>query len=378
MASISSRAAMASAAALLLASSPAQTQRAGTLIEADPVVDAPGGMQAWRIRYWTSDDAGRLLQVTGMVVAPREPIPTQPRRVLAWAHGTSGVATKCAPSQTPLFWTHAPWLDAVKRGYVVAAPDYPGLGSAGVHPYLVGAPTARSTLDAVRAAANIPGAAAGKRFAVWGESQGGHAALWTGQLAHGYAPDLHLVGVAAAAPPTALIDNLRQGSDPSVRAFLTAFTAYSWSKYYGAPLSTLGGRTTRDIISRLAENNCVNPGAKPKLGTIIGISVLRRNLRTVDLGHIKPWSDYAHANSVNAAAIRVPMLIAQNPKDVIVASAVTRQFARCACQSGKRVRWIDIHGKGHETSASDSANVALRWIDDRFAGKAAPSNCGHI
>jgi acetyl esterase/lipase len=363
------------AVSLCSLSTPAFPQRAGQLISADPVVDTPAGMQAWRVRYWTTSDAGQPQEVTGMVVAPREAIPAQPRRVLAWTHGTSGVSSQCAPSASPDFWKQA-GLDAVKRGYVVAAPDYAGLGSAGAHPYLIGQPTARSTLDAVRAANQIPGAAAGRRFAVWGESQGGHAALWTGQLAKGYAPELELVGVAAAAPPTDLISNLRQGSDPSVRAFLTAFTAYSWSKYYGAPLSTLGGRQTQNIITRLSENNCVSLESKPKLGTIIGIGVLRHNLRNVDLGSIKPWAGYARTNSVNAALIPVPMLIAQNPKDVIVAPAVTRQFARHACTLRKRIRWIDINGKGHQTSAHDSTAITLDWVDNRLAGVAARNDCG--
>ena len=355
----------------------AEAQRAGRLIAAVPVTNPPGGMQAWRIRYWTTN-AGYPQQVTGMVVAPREPIPPQPRRVIAWAHGTSGVATKCAPSQMPAFWTHTAALAAVAKGYVVAAPDYPGLGSERAHPYLVGPPTARSTLDAVRAARQIAGAAAGKRFAAWGESQGGHGALWTGQLSRSYAPELELFGVAAAAPPTDLVANLRLGSDPSIRAFLTAFTAHSWSRYFGAPLATLGGKQTQGIITRLAQNNCITPGARPRLGTIIGVGVLRHNLRGVDLGRIKPWAGYAKANSVNASQIRVPMLVAQNPKDVIVAPAVTRQFARTACKLGKRIRWVDIEGSGHETSAADSTAVTLDWIDSRFTGATARSDCGKI
>ena len=63
------------------------------------------------------------------------------------------------------------------RGYVVAATDYPGLGTPEVHPYLVGTSEARAVLDSVRAARAIPEAAAGARFAVWGRSQGGQAAL---------------------------------------------------------------------------------------------------------------------------------------------------------------------------------------------------------
>ena len=48
-------------AASLLAAS-ATAQRAGTLISADPVVDTPGGMQAWRIQYWTQTDRNRAIR----------------------------------------------------------------------------------------------------------------------------------------------------------------------------------------------------------------------------------------------------------------------------------------------------------------------------
>jgi hypothetical protein len=42
------------------------------------------------------------------------------------------------------------------------------------------------------------------------------------------------------------------------------------------------------------------------------------------------------------------------------------------------MRWIDINGSGHTTSAKDSARETLAWIAERFAGKPAPSSCGHI
>ena len=70
------------------------------------------------------------------------------------------------------------------------------------------------------------------------------------------------------------------------------------------------------------------------------------------------------------------MLISQNPKDTIVAPAVTRRFARDACAARKQVRWIDIKGKGHGSSASDTATATLDWVADRFAGKRAPNDCG--
>ena len=151
------------AALISTAAWPASAQQAGMLISADPVVQTPGGMQAWRVAYWTADGNGRARRATGMVVAPREAVPARPRNVLAWTHGTWGVASRCAPSLSPNFWNVTPALDAVRDGYVVVAPDYPGLGSDGVHPFLVGIDTGRSVLDAVRAARHIPGAASASR-----------------------------------------------------------------------------------------------------------------------------------------------------------------------------------------------------------------------
>ena len=361
----------------VLASS-AAAQRAGQLIAATPVVEPPAGAQAWRVLYWTTNGRGVAKQVSGMVVAPREVIPASPRPVIAWTHGTWGVARRCAPSLSANFWNATAALEAVPQGYVVVAPDYAGLGSAGAHPFLVGDDTARATLDGVRAARQIPGAAAGKRYAVWGESQGGHAALWTAQRSRGYAPELTLVGAAAAAPPTNLIENLRQTANPALRSFFTAYIGHSWAEHYGAPLASLGDRTTQGIITRLAKNNCVELNMKPKLGMILGIGALNARLKKVDLGRIEPWAALARGNSPQRAGFTVPLLIAQNPKDDLVAPAVTRSYARALCRNRARVRWIDIVGEGHATSAKDSAAATLTWIADRFANRPAPSDCGTI
>lgn len=362
---------------IALGATMASAQRAGDLVSADPVLDTPGGMQAWKIIHWTSDGHGRPSRVTGMVVAPREAMPAQPRNVLAWTHGTLGVAKRCAPSLSPAFWTHSPGLAAVQRGYVVVALDYPGLGSDGGHPYLVGLDAGRSVLDAVRAQ-SIAGAASGKRFAVWGESQGGHAALWTGQLARSYAPDLQLVGVAAAAPVTDLVQNLRQVPNKTVGALMTSFIGYSWAQHYRAPLATLGGPQTQAIMTGLAQNNCVEPEAKPKLLTMAGILTVQNRLKGKDIGAIQPWDRMARINSPSTAQFGVPMLIAQNPNDDLVEPDVTRAYARVQCRSGARLKYVKVAGSGHATTAKDPAQATLAWIADRFAGQPAPSDCDRI
>lgn len=366
------------ASSVLLASS-AAAQQPGALVASEPVAEAPAGMQAWRVRYWTTSQDGARQEVTGMVVAPREATPPRPRRVIAWTHGTSGVVEKCAPSTNPDFFTVTPGLEAaVREGYVVVAPDYPGLGSPMPHPYLVGGDTARSVLDAVRAARAIPGAAAGGQFAVWGESQGGHAALWTAVRARSYAPDLTLVGTAAAAPPTELAGNMREASEPNVRALLMGFTMYSWSQRFGYSMDGVLGKMNQDVTRKLAQNNCLSLDASPRLATIIGILSLRGALKNKDLGRIEPWAATMRANSVDAASVPGPLLIAQSVKDPLVAPAVTKKFAKAACKRRTAVRWIDLPGGDHAHTARDSAVETLAWIGARFEGQAPPDDCRQL
>ena len=97
----------------------------------------------------------------------------------------------------------------VAAGYVIAASDYQGLGTKGLHPYLVGKSEGMNELDNVRAARALPEVHAGRDFAVWGHSQGGQALLFTGQVAAEYASELHLVAVAGGAPVPDVIELFR-------------------------------------------------------------------------------------------------------------------------------------------------------------------------
>jgi acetyl esterase/lipase len=373
----------AQAQAQLQGNAPLQAHQAGppgTLISAEPVANPPAGMRAWKVRYRTTGQDGAPLQVTGMVVAPRgnagEALPGRPRRVIAWTHGAWGVAERCAPSLAADFLTISPALgEMVQRGYVVVAPDYPGLGSPGQHGFLVGRETANSVLDAVRSARAIPAAGAGASFALWGESQGGHAALWTASEARRYAPELTLVGTAAAAPPTDLAENLRKGSNANVRALLTSFAVFSWSQRFAAPLSTLVNRTNAGVITRLAQNNCISLDMKPKIGTALGVMAVRNALRNKDIGTIQPWAGIARANSVDPRAIGGPLMIAQSAADVVVAPAVTLAFARRYCAQGRPLRYLRLTTTPHEHSARDSTSATLDWIAARFDGGRETSDC---
>ena len=135
--------------------------------------------------------AGDPIAVSGVVVAPIAPPAGAPHAVLTWAHGTTGLARRVravdaraagggfSPRRSSPRWPSV-------AGWTFVATDYEGLGTPGVHPYLVGQSEGRGVLDIVRAAA----AARGQRrhrvdspVAIFGHSQGGHAALMAGEIA---------------------------------------------------------------------------------------------------------------------------------------------------------------------------------------------------
>ena len=162
----------------------------GSLIRSEPMMFAPAGAQAYRVLYRSVGMRGEPIAVSGVIVVPPGPAPAAGRPIVAWAHPTTGVVPHCAPSLAIfVFQQMAGLRQLIEQGAVVAATDYPGLGTAGPHPYLVGDSEARAVIDSVRVARSLPGVGDGNSFAVWGHSQGGQASLYTGLIAKTYAPE---------------------------------------------------------------------------------------------------------------------------------------------------------------------------------------------
>ncbi len=69
--------------------------------------------------------------------SPRAIGPTAPAPVIAWAHGTTGIARDCAPSVFPNPFEAGSFYaldDVIANGWVLVATDYVGLGTPGPHP----------------------------------------------------------------------------------------------------------------------------------------------------------------------------------------------------------------------------------------------------
>lgn len=374
----------------------------GTLISAHRI-PAPAGALAWRILYRSTTTSGRPVEVSGMVVAPRGRAPRGGRSVLAWAHGTTGLTTECAPSGVPNaarnlvnyfsyesqdgFDVGVPSLTTfLKAGYVVAATDYQGLGTSGVHQYSVGGTEAHSVLDSVKAAHRLTAARAGLRTVVLGWSEGGGASLWAGQDA-AYGAPVKMLGSAALAPnadlynqftgavavPSGPTDVLAPSHDDALALAVFRGLEAAYPSLHPSDVLSAEGLTT---IGGLA-HQCIEHFANNVLQTSVdngwGLDPSAHLFRAAALP--TSWATALKANTPGYAHARPPMLVMQGTADTVINPNSTAQYVTRACALNDRVQFSTYPNQTHQTIPTAAAPQYTRWIADRFARRPAPSNC---
>lgn len=343
----------------------------GTIIRSEPITtNLPEGAVAWRILYLSTGLQGEPIAVSGIVIAP-EGESAAPRPVIAWAFGTLGVVPECGTSHRNDPFALISALDLmVREGFIVAATDYPGRGTPGIHPYLVGPVEAHAILDAVRAAQRLD-AAVGDRFALWGASQGGHAVLWAAHRAPEYAPELVLVGAAAQAAAIDLPGLFEATLDRPIGGLLMSQALYAWGHTYpDADLDTIIAPERRAQFENLARTCLTNPLAFVRMREIPPLSAFLR----ADPLALEPWRTIVHAN-VPHGAIVVPLLITHGTDDPLIPLEGSVAEAARRCTQGEDVTLMRFPGVGHPGS-DDTGASTIGWIQDRFAGRSTGPTCG--
>ena len=322
---------------------------------------------AHRVLYTSRDLDGQSAAASGIVVVPSGPEPPEGRPVLAFTHGTTGVARNCAPSllgpsYAPAMWGLEAFLDA---GWIVTAPDYIGLGSEGIHAYLVGEAEAVSTLDAVRAAiAMAPGTST--TFAVAGESQGGQAALFTGEYAAAYAPELDLVGVAAVAPASDLRALFEANVGTTFGDILAAYALGAWSQVYDLDLDDVVDDRARPVVDRIA-GLCIT-GERETISLLPEAELLRLRFLTEVPWEAEPWSDLLERNTPGQRPTGAPILLVQGLDDPLVRPEVQRDFVARLCALGQVVEHREVAGVGHLGAGHAVEDAVATWLASRREG----------
>ncbi|SNY75171.1 alpha/beta fold hydrolase [Paractinoplanes atraurantiacus] len=313
-----------------------------------------------RISYVTTNVNGGVITATGLVLTPKT---GKNNKTVAWGHGTTGLADQCSPSASQsVFWpeARAAIAELLRRGWTVAAPDYPGLGTPTSHPYLIGNSEARSIIDSVKAARRLDTALT-TQYVVDGHSQGGQGALFVNQIAPSYDSPLVLRGTAAIAPV----------SNADLFAPVIPGTA-------GQGYLVMGLYGLQTVDASVNPNTLLAPPAREK------VSVLQSGCLYQILDAFAPLTaeqllvggalpdavvtKLARYLNPGQTATSAPVLLVQGTADEAVPYIFTSGPLRSQLGAySQPVTYTELDGATHDGAVFQSTTLVADWIAARFA-----------
>lgn len=343
------------------------------------------------LTYKMLGQSGQEVQATSLVFTPNTPPPVGGWPIVVWAHGTTGVADVCAPSKAALADSTKDLISKLlAAGYVVVAPDYEGLGTPGIHPFLNVKSEAFSITDAVVAARNYlsqRNLLTSKKWVTVGHSQGGHAALGAAQYAS--RAQLEYKGTVAVAPASNLGFILIAGEQSVANATLDKkISMYAQLDTYTA-LVTAGIRNTQPTfdypqvftpqissIAQQAETICSGPlgqafGAgmtqyvTEHNGTLDGYTRTQPNFMAVPL--VKTFLD--KDSQPLQVKVTTPIIIYQGLADSTVPKVATDILISNATVVGTKINSYVTGNWDHGTAMSSNVDNIVGNVQSLLAAQ---------
>lgn len=328
----------------------------------------PEGVEATRILYGTTTSQGDLVTGSGVVLAPRGKAPEGGWPVIAWAHGTSGVSRRCAPSlMAECFSDYKAPCVYTERGYAVVAVDYSGLGTDYPVNYMDRISNGWDVINGVLAARKaVP--ALGPKWVAVGHSAGAHAMRGVAEL-QADINDPSYLGVAAV---SGLGDTRTPMCVLSKEAGFLAIliTEAVRSRYPGFNQAEILTDKGLELLETL-KTACSGPGTPiPKEPPIKGSEILVENWE------LNPYIDkYFKQDESRQEKYKGPILVINGEKEPPPVLANDIEAAKRMCEQGVDVQIEIVPDANHFTLLVDSIKEQMEWIADRFAGKDCPCNC---
>ncbi len=386
----------------------------GQVIKKESISTSIQGAQAWRIAFISSDFAERKTISTGVLVAPVGPAPKEGRPVLAWAHGTTGTAQNCGPSQLPnpaqplneyfLIGGNSgtdygmPAAERfIKDGYVIVATDYQGLGGGGKHQYMVSGTQARDAINSIRAAGDMKEVGAGKKALMYGWSQGGGTVLAAASSPDYIAlkgtafDDIQLLGFVALAPPDVsatitAVPNDQASADKYIDGLMQAFSgdvmgfAHLSMTFWALPngfsnlqLEDIFTTEGAKAINQIYTGKCVH-AAVDTINYNFGSTY--KTLLNAQPKNSLAWAKAIYESGVKKVKPVAPVTIYWGTKDTAVPPFMGKLYQEQMCKLGANVARTQLPGEQtHYTTPPVAEPLFAPWVEDRFAGKQAQNGC---
>ncbi|KAF0966506.1 lipase family protein [Rhodococcus sp. T7] len=330
----------------------------------------------WQVKYRTTNSEDHPIASVTTVLVPRNRPVNGP--LLSYQHIINALGPGCAPSRTlysndpDLQIKEAPALNlALQRGWTVALPDHLGPNSAYGAARLGGT----ITLDGIRAVQRVPElAVAESPVALAGYSGGGMASAWAAALAPTYAPELNIVGVAEGGVPMnigKMANGLGMQPHPAFGLAMAAALGLEREYPDKLPISEQlndRGLAMRDEMVNACTNGILAAGAGRSATEVA---------KTTDLMSSPQAWEVLNENSVELypGVPTAPIFEWHSPTDVLIpVDSIEATIARY-CAAGAKVQSDLFPSPDHLTTAVLGLPTALDYLDARFRGDPAPSNC---
>jgi acetyl esterase/lipase len=355
----------------------------GKLLRSEPQEEKlalAGASRSVRILYSSTDglDGHSQIAVSGALYLPKGAPPEGGWPLMAWAHGTVGIADVCAPSwagrseRDITYLNH--WLD---QGYAIVASDYQGLGTpGGHHPYLTTRPEAYSVLDSVRA---VEGGDFGlwKRVVIIGQSQGGGAAFAATVFAQSYAPELDICGTVATGTPNLSPAGFAANAKANAEAADKVSPTFA---YVLLILYTIAQTDPSFAIAdyvddkaaattRLAKTACLGDIEKQ----VVAEGLTFKNSFKKD--PTKPLIATAALMAYPTLKTAIPIFMGTGGKDLDVPPPGQERLVKDACAAGTRIEWRFYPDFDHSATVNGSLPDSTPFVKRAFAGETIEGNC---
>ncbi|KAF2446579.1 hypothetical protein P171DRAFT_462825 [Karstenula rhodostoma CBS 690.94] len=277
-------------------------------------------------------------------------------QVVAWAHGTSGLAPNSAPSHHKNLWQHylAPF-NLTFQGYVVVATDYAGLGvgttASGepiLHEYLASPAQANDVIYSVQAARE--------------------AFPHLGKVAQRQVTkpvDGHL-GAIAVSPVTSILEE----PEP-IRSIMELGVLPSVASYF--PELDPADVATPEGLQRTALVRVLEAPTSTLVALAMGAELLQPGWP--DNVHIQQYQDLIRNGGRTTAK---PLLIIKGEADSNLAYHVAEAAFKKTLEKfpDAPIAFFSLPGVSHDPALTASQRLWMDWITDRFAGKYVSADRG--
>jgi alpha-beta hydrolase superfamily lysophospholipase len=315
-----------------------------------------------RFLYHSQSAGGQGVPASGVILIPYGKPPKDGWPVVVWAHGTSGVGRRCAPSlMKDLWYSWEGLLQWAMLGYAVVAPDYAGLGTNVPHQYLAAPAQAQDVINTVPAARQAV-KQLGEKWVAIGHSQGGGAVLFVAEMQHAI-KDPNYLGAISLAPVGDLepvFEHINNSTNRGYAAFLAAGIKATFPEFkYGDFLTPEAAE-----LMKVAETG----------GWFVTLATFAHKVPAGKV--LKPdWKKNAHFQKFRALSLLGtkpayrPVLLLHGLADEAIPTSTTDALDRRMQQQKTQVTYRKYPDLDHDPLVFGSFRDQLRWVQDRFDGK---------